>query len=48
MFLATKEVPTGDPISVPTNSSKHVKTGNNYEPTIDMNLSIKKVMVLHQ
>ena len=46
MFLAMKGVPTTVPTRVPTNSTKHVKTGNHYEHTIDMNISVKKVMVL--
>ena len=46
VFLARKGVPTRVPTRVPTNSTKHVKTGNHYAHTIDMNISIKKVIVL--
>ena len=46
MFLASWGVPTNVPTRVPTNSTKHAKKGNHYENSIDMNISIKKVMVL--
>ena len=46
MFLAGKGFPTRVPTRIPTNNTKNVKTGNHYKHTIDMNISIKKVMVL--
>ena len=46
MFLATKGVSTRVPTRVPTKITKHAKTGKHYEHTIDLNIRIKKVMVL--